>query len=107
MTYYDPFLALWLDGVFGRIGAGISMEVQQLLAGMQAAVYGAFGYGVANVFSAFRTTSLSRTVPTRYGKLPVAVATVCRLTTMCSRRDVHATPAGYTVIARSFAAALS
>jgi lysophospholipase L1-like esterase len=106
MTYYDPFLALWLDGLFGRIGAGISIEVQQLLAGMQAAVYGAFGYGVANVFSAFATTSLSRTVQTRYGKLPIAVATVCRLTTMCSRRDVHATPAGYAVIARTFAAAL-
>jgi lysophospholipase L1-like esterase len=106
MTYYDPFLALWLDGVFGRIGAGISIEVQQLFAGTQAAVYGAFGFGVANVFSAFDTTSLRRTVRTPYGKLPIAVANVCRLTTMCSQEDVHANPAGYRLIARAFAAAL-
>jgi hypothetical protein len=107
MTYYDPFLALWLDGTFGKLAAGVSVAVQQLLAGLQASVYAAFGYRIANVFAAFRTTSLTERVSTPYGNLPIAVATVCRLTTMCGRRDVHPTPAGYTVIARTFAAELS
>jgi lysophospholipase L1-like esterase len=107
MTYYDPFLALWLDGAFGRLAAGASVDVQQLLAGMQAAVYLAFGYGIANAFAAFRTTQLDGRVATPYGNLPVAVATLCRLTTMCSSGDVHATVAGYRVIARAFGRALT
>jgi lysophospholipase L1-like esterase len=107
MTYYDPFLALWLDGSIGQLAAGVSVGVQQLLAGLQAAVYSAFGYQVANVFAAFRTTAFSGRAATPYGTLPIAVATVCRLTAMCSSHDVHPTPAGYALIARTFAAALS
>lgn len=107
MTYYDPFLALWLDGTFGQLAGGVSVGVQQLLAGLQAAVYAAFGFRVANVFAAFKTTALTERVATSYGTLPVAVATVCRLTTMCSRHDVHPTPDGYALIARTFAAQLS
>jgi lysophospholipase L1-like esterase len=107
MTYYDPFLALWRDGAFGRLAADASVDVQQLLAGMQAAVYLAFGYGIANAFAAFHTTQLTGQVATPYGNLPVAVATVCRLTTMCSNGDVHATVAGYGMIARAFARALT
>jgi lysophospholipase L1-like esterase len=106
MTYYDPFLALWLDGMFGQLAAGVSVGLQQLLSGMQAAVYGAFGYAVADTFAAFGTTAFSRRTPTPYGNLPVAVANVCRLTAMCSDHDVHPTRSGYQVIARTFATAL-
>ncbi len=106
MTYYDPFLALWLDGMFGQLAAGVSVGVQQLLAGMQTAVYGALGYAVANTFAAFRTTAFSRRTDTPYGNLPVAVANVCRLTTMCSDHDVHPTSSGYRAISQTFATAL-
>lgn len=106
MTYYDPFLALWLDGMFGQLAAGVSVGVQQLLAGMQTAVYGAFGYAVANTFAAFGTTLFSRRTATSYGNLPIAVANVCRLTTMCSDHDVHPTSSGYRVISGTFATAL-
>ena len=35
-----------------------------------------------------------------YGKIPVAVATVCKLTWFCERKDIHPKTAGYTFIAQ-------
>jgi lysophospholipase L1-like esterase len=35
------------------------------------------------------------TVYPPYGEIPIAVATVCRLTYFCERRDIHANEAGY------------
>ena len=42
----------------------------------------------------------------RFGKLPVAVADVCRLTYYCRLQDVHPTTPGYNVIARLIVAQL-
>jgi len=41
-----------------------------------------------------------------YGDIPVAVATVCRITYYCERRDIHAKPEGYLIIAQLIADAL-
>jgi len=41
-----------------------------------------------------------------YGEIPIAVATVCRLTYYCERRDIHAKPEGYQVEAELIAAVL-
>ena len=35
-----------------------------------------------------------------YGKIPVAVANVCKLTWFCERKDIHPKTAGYTLIAQ-------
>lgn len=42
----------------------------------------------------------------RFGKIPVAVADVCRLTYYCRLQDVHPTTPGYNVIARLIVAQL-
>lgn len=41
-----------------------------------------------------------------YGEVPVAVATVCRITYYCERRDIHAKAEGYLIIAQLIADAL-
>jgi lysophospholipase L1-like esterase len=41
-----------------------------------------------------------------YGDIPIAVATVCRITYYCSRRDIHANAEGYLIIAQLIADAL-
>lgn len=41
-----------------------------------------------------------------YGDIPIAVATVCRITYFCERRDIHAKPEGYLIEAQLIAAAL-
>jgi lysophospholipase L1-like esterase len=41
-----------------------------------------------------------------YGEIPVAVATVCRITYYCERRDIHAKAEGYLIIAQLIADAL-
>lgn len=48
-----------------------------------------------------RTTTLAP-----YGRIPVAVAKVCRLTYYCQYGDIHPRPNGYAVIARLVAARL-
>ena len=46
-------------------------------------------------------TSLSRTVRLPpYGRIPVPVASVCRLTWFCAQGNIHATTRGYTFIGR-------
>lgn len=41
-----------------------------------------------------------------YGEIPIAVATVCRITYYCERRDIHAKPEGYLIEAQLIAAVL-
>lgn len=41
-----------------------------------------------------------------YGDIPVAVATVCRITYYCELRDIHAKPEGYQIEAELIAATL-
>ncbi len=41
-----------------------------------------------------------------YGDIPIAVATVCRITYYCSQRDIHANAEGYLIIGQLIADAL-
>lgn len=41
-----------------------------------------------------------------YGRIPVPVADICKLTWFCSRHDVHPTPAGHALIAKLIVATL-
>ena len=53
-------------------------------------------------------TSLDRTVHTSaYGTIPVPVASVCALTWVCARGDIHARTSGYTLIGKLYVARLN
>jgi lysophospholipase L1-like esterase len=53
-------------------------------------------------------TSLNRTVnTTAYGTIPLPVASVCALTWVCVRGDIHAQTSGYTLIGKLYVARLN
>jgi lysophospholipase L1-like esterase len=105
MSYYDPFLASWLTGPQGQAVALASLTA---LAGINTAEqteYAGAGFGFADVFGAFKSTTFSTTMTVApYGKLPTAVAEICRWTYMCSIGNIHANDTGYGVIATAFKA---
>jgi lysophospholipase L1-like esterase len=107
MTYYVPTLALWRDGRAGQSVARLSELVIDGLDQLLANAYRAHGAQVADVFGAFRSTDFSGlvTVP-GIGKVPPNVAAICQWTWECARAprgpNVHATTAGYGVIAQAF-----
>lgn len=108
MTYYDPYLASWLAGPGGQALARQSLPLTILLNGILAGVYTAGGVRVADVAGAFATSDLTTIVPLPGGgEGPLAVARICAWTWMCVRQppDIHATSAGYQVIAEAFLAA--
>ncbi len=105
MNYYDPFLAVWLLGDTGpRIAVG-TVAVTAAVNRQLEDIYRHFGARVVNVQDAFGTTDLLRTVPTRYGLVPVAVARICAWTWMCEPApvgpNIHANREGYRVIAEA------
>jgi lysophospholipase L1-like esterase len=108
MSYYDPFLQYWLTGLQGQLVATASVA---LLAGINTAEsleYTAYGFKIADVFTAFRTLSfLPYTSVAGYGWLPLNVSTICRLTFECDQHNIHPNAAGYQVIAQTFAAKVS
>jgi lysophospholipase L1-like esterase len=107
MTYYDPYLASWLAGPAGQQVAQQSVVLTTQLNQALTGVYRVSSAGVADVEGAFATTDLTTmtTLP-GVGDVPLAVANICTLTWMCSRRDIHPNSAGYAVIAESFLAQL-
>lgn len=110
MTYYDPYLAAWLAGPAGQAVAQQSVQLTTALNQTLTTVYEAAGARVADVAGAFSTTDLSTpaTLP-GVGTVPLAVARICTWTWMCvpgRSPDIHATTAGYQVIADAFLAAL-
>ncbi len=97
MTYYDPFLAAWLEGPRGRRVARASVRFAEQFNQQLKATYEAHGADVADVADAFATSDMGG------GARPVNVTRVCRWTWMCTaHRDIHANDAGYAVIARTF-----
>jgi lysophospholipase L1-like esterase len=111
MTLYDPFLALYLTA--GGRGEAIStVRYARNLNEALAQLYRNGKFRVANVDTAFRSYDLSSTssLAGYPGRVPVAVADVCRLTWMCAAPprgpNIHANDAGYGLIARTFASAL-
>jgi lysophospholipase L1-like esterase len=102
MNYYNPSLVQWFTNpgsLPGNIAAVVGFN--NLLEG----IYAAFGDPVADVESAFSTTST-----TPVGGIPLDVLRICQWTWMCAPPplgpNIHANTAGYGVIAQAFAAAL-
>ena len=108
MTYYDPYLAAWLNGPTGQAVARQSLQLTMLLNQMLTGVYTAADMRVADVEGAFATTDL--TTPAELpgvGTVPLAVARICTWTWMCvpgRTPDIHPTTAGYEAIAAAYLA---
>ena len=95
LNYYDPFLAAWLTGPAGQALAQQSVALLAVLNGIIAGATGAVGGSVADVAGAFHSTDFTLvSVPSLGGSVPRNVATVCALTWMCLRSDIHANDAG-------------
>jgi lysophospholipase L1-like esterase len=111
MTYYDVSLADWLTGSAGQAFATESLEVASAFRNLLAAVYEAGGAKVADVYASFRTTDTAdRLTLPGIGKVPENVGLLCKWTWMCTPApqgpNVHANVFGYSVIARTFLAAI-
>jgi lysophospholipase L1-like esterase len=103
MTYYDPYLAAWLQGETGQALAEQSLIYSNVLNGVLALGYLNNDFRVAPVALAFRTNNFTpRNFPV-YGSLPTNVGTICTYTLMCSAGDIHANEDGYQKIAGVFA----
>jgi lysophospholipase L1-like esterase len=112
MNYYDPFLAAWLNGPAGQALAIQSVQILQVLNGLEANAYAAGDVDVADVAAVFSTTDFSTQVPVPgAGIVPLNVARICQWTWMCAPPpvgpNIHANDAGYQVIANTFAARLT
>jgi hypothetical protein len=112
MTYYDVFMADYLQGATGQREAAQSVTLTQSFNDALSADFATQNVMMADVGSAFDVyTPFSTTVSTTTGTLPVAVAKTCELTWMCSAlpigANIHATVAGYQEIATLFAATLN
>jgi lysophospholipase L1-like esterase len=107
MSYYDPFLADWLSGKSGQEFATISVALTKVVNADLGAVYKKSGAGIADVFTAFRTSDMKHfmTLPA-FGKVPVDVGLICSYTWMCAPApvgpNIHANVLGYGVIANTF-----
>lgn len=106
MTYYDPFLAAWLMSTAGHALAEESVQIANTLNGLEAFEYQIFGMKVADVSGAFHTNDFTE-VPFGSGTVPLNVATICALTFMCTRNNIHPNVQGYAVIADAFEAVVS
>jgi lysophospholipase L1-like esterase len=111
MTYYDVYMADYLQGTLGQREASLSVPLTQSVNDALTADFAAQGFIMADVGSAFDVYKpFSTTVVTAMGTLPVAVAETCQLTWMCSAppigANIHATVAGYQEIAEVFAASM-
>ncbi|MDT4937463.1 MAG: hypothetical protein QOG80_1134 [Pseudonocardiales bacterium] len=108
MSYYDPFLAAWLTGTQGQAVALASVTALIGINSAEQTEYSGAGFGFADVFGAFKSTTFSTNMTVApYGKLPTAVAEICRWTYMCSLGNIHANPTGYGVIATAFKAKMA
>lgn len=107
LDYYNPFLALWLTGPDGQRLAQTSALLQRILTSIITSAAVGAEARVADISGAFKSGDWSLvSVPGR-GQIPTNVATICRLTWMCLRMDIHANDQGYAVMTDAVAARLS
>lgn len=111
MTYYDPFLAAWLQGTDGQTLAGESQALAKAVNRTISAGYRSQKFRVANVAQTFLTGKPFSVVTQLNGEtVPVGVANICQLTWMCAPSpqgpNIHANVAGYSAIAQTFAGKL-
>jgi len=104
MTYYDPYLAAWLQGTeAGQALAKESLIYNNVLNGVLARGYLSNDFRVAPVGFAFQTNNFTPRDSPVYRSLPTNVWTICTYTRMCTAGDIHANDAGYEKIAGVFA----
>jgi lysophospholipase L1-like esterase len=112
MTYYDPFLSLWVVGPDGGPGnPALAQAHEQTWEAFNAALlstYGANGVTVADVAGAFAISNFTDLVELRgVGPVPLNVARVCTWTWNCTPPplgpDIHPNTRGYGVVAQTFA----
>lgn len=104
-NYYNPFLATWLLGPEGQSVARLSATLQGSLNGAIATAAKGINAPVADVASAYDSNDWTP-ITTDRGELPTNVATICSLTWMCAKNDIHANDAGYQRIAQAVIAAM-
>lgn len=104
MNYYDPGLSEWFGGPAERALVPTTIKVLDTLDRGIATGYAAGSIAVADVEAAFHTRDLRhRVVLAGRGRVPAAVADICRWTGACEQpQNVHGTAAGYGVIAGAF-----
>jgi len=103
MTYYDPYLAAWLQGEPGQALAKQSLIYINVLNGVLALGYLSNDFRVAPVAFAFQTNNFTLPSFPDQGTLPINVGTICKYTRMCTAGDIHANDDGYQKIADVFA----
>jgi len=115
LTYPDVLLGLWVHPTFPASAADQTLASQSTLAfsllinpALKTAYTSVTGGRFVNVTeSQFWTLSLAKTTTLKpYGKIPKAVADICKLTYYCSLGNIHANTKGYTDIGKLIAKAL-
>ncbi len=114
MNYYNPYLSSWLDDLAGQTLAMESALAVGSLMDMLGLTYETAGIVVADVAVAFQSDEFAVLVPSSLpapnDMLPLSVANICNFTYMCDADpvgpDIHATDAGYSLIADTIEAAL-
>lgn len=108
MNYYDPALALWLQPS-SRALVPRTVSIVDSLNRTLARAYRSAQIAVADVATAFATHDLRhQTALAGHGRVPVAVANICRHTGAClSPQNNHGTALGYRVISHAFSIALA
>jgi lysophospholipase L1-like esterase len=109
MNYYNPYLSSWLDNAGGQVLAVESAQASFVFNNALAATYASAGIAMADVYAAFESDDFSTMVPSPFPPpndiLPVNVANICTFTYMCDDPpvgpDIHATVAGYGLIAET------
>ncbi len=107
MTYYDPFLAAYLQSPSGPALAQQSLSLADTLNQELTEIYHLVGFRVADVAGAFSTDDFTTMVSLAPGVIvPLDVARICQWTWMCTvppGPDIHANADGYAVMAQAFA----
>jgi lysophospholipase L1-like esterase len=106
MTYYNPFLAQWLNGQAGQETAKGSVALVNAENAALSQVYSGAGFKVADVAGAFGSNDFTPVSVPGSGEVPSNVAKICQLTWACTKQDPHPNASGHSVIAGTFAAVL-
>ncbi len=104
MTYYDPYLAFWLDGTSGEQQARMSVQLLRQLNDTLSSTYASDGVTIASAFKQFGTTDFGGSATWDGQPVPTNVATICNWTWMCTPGGptIHTNNTGYTQLADAF-----
>jgi hypothetical protein len=110
LTYYDPFLAFYLNGSFGPATASQSLVYITELNALLVKDYGAAGIPWADEPAVFNSHDTSPVAVENVGTVPENVRSICADTWMCVGApfgpDDHPNNLGYMLIARAIVADL-